>query len=270
MSTADESGAASGRRVAPGDRGVEQTLGRAAALLDALAGAREDGLRFTDLVAATGFSKATVHRLIAGLSRHGFVEADPKSARLFLGFRLAGWGAATRGRHGLLERAAPILRELADTLGDTVYLILRDGPMSICAARYEGPFPIRALPLTPGDRNALGVGSGSLALLAFLADADIDRILKDPQNIAARERRGVDEAEIRRQVMLSRKRGYAMSDGLTPGMIGIGLPVKSISGDPIVSVSVASIAERMREPRRKEVLGQLAAAARAVEAITGC
>jgi DNA-binding IclR family transcriptional regulator len=255
--------------VAPGDRGVEQTLGRAAALLDALAGARENGLRFTDLVTATGFSKATVHRLLAGLSAHRFVETDPGTGRLFLGFRLAGWGAATRGRHGLVERAAPILRDLADRLGDTVYLILRDGPIAICVARYEGSFPIRALPLTPGDRNALGVGSGSLALLAFLADDDIERILRDPENVSARERRGIAEDEVRRLIGVARRRGYAITERLTPGMTGVGLPVPSSAGAPMIAVSVATISARMRQPRLKEVISHLGEAARAIANVAG-
>ncbi|HEY4252027.1 MAG TPA: IclR family transcriptional regulator [Roseomonas sp.] len=256
--------------VAAGDRGVEQTFGRAAAVLDALADAREGGLRFTDLVGATGFSKATVHRLMAGLSAHGLVEADPGSGRYFLGFRLAAWGAAARDRHGLAERAAPALRRLAEQTGDTVYLSLRIGVLSLCVARHEGSFPIRALPLKPGDRNALGVGSGSLAMLAFLEpEAAIERVLADPENIAARERRGIDEAHVRRHVAATRRKGHTFVDDLTPGMIGMGLPVPGRGGQPVAAVSIATISARLRQPRRKAVLEHLAQAVREIRGILG-
>jgi DNA-binding IclR family transcriptional regulator len=251
--------------VTAGERGVEQTLGRAATLLDALAGAREHGLRFTDLVNASGYSKATVHRLLAGLRTYGFVELDAATDRFFLGLRLGGWGTATMARYGLVERTAPILRDLASRLDTTVYLILRDGPMSLCVSRFVGSHPIRALPLTPGDRNALGVGSGSLAMLAFLDDKEIDRILHEPENMAARERRNIPITEIRRLVAMARKKGYAMTDRLTPGMIGIGMPVHSTAGDPVVAVSVASVSSQMRGRRHTEMTTQLRLTVSAIE-----
>src|SRR5690606_41646567 len=100
--------------VTAGERGVEQTLGRAATILDALSGAREHGLRFTDIVNTSGYSKATVHRLLAGLRRYGSVELDEAADRRFLGLLLCGWGTATMARYGLVERTAPTLRDLAN------------------------------------------------------------------------------------------------------------------------------------------------------------
>jgi DNA-binding IclR family transcriptional regulator len=255
--------------VAPGDRGVEQTFGRARAVLDALTEARGRGLRFTDLVRATGFSKATVHRLLAGLVQHDFVQAGA-DGRFFLGFRLATWGAAARDRHSMVERATPALRALAERTGDTAYLSIRVGALALCVARQEGPFPIRALPLTPGDWNALGVGSGSLALLAFLrSDDEIDRILADPENIRARDRRNISEQMIRDLVRSARESGYVLADGLTPGMTGLALPVLSRAGRIIAAVSVATTSDRLRQPRRGEVLLLLRAAAQEIGHVLG-
>jgi DNA-binding IclR family transcriptional regulator len=243
-----------GTLVAAGDRGVEQTFGRTRAVLDALTEARNHGLRFTDLVRITGFSKATVHRLLAGLAQHDFIEAG-SDGRYFLGYRLASWGAAARDRHSMVERATPVLRALAERSGDTAYLSIRIGPMAFCVARQEGTFPIRALPLTPGDWNALGVGSGSLALLAFLPTAaEIDRVLADPENIRARGRRNVSEQTIRHLARSARESGYVLADGLTPGMTGLALPVLSRAGRIIAAVSIATTSERLRQPRLGEVL----------------
>jgi DNA-binding IclR family transcriptional regulator len=252
--------------VPAGDRGVEQTFGRAAALLEALAAAQEGGLRFTDLVQRTSFSKATVHRLLAGLSLYGFVEVDAAKGRYFLGFRLAAWAAAARNRFGISERADPIMRELAEHTEDTAYLSLRVAEMSICLTRHEGRFPIRALPLQPGDQSALGVGSGSLALLAFLSDlAEVDRILASPVHAAARDRRGVSEEVIRHHVAAARRRGFSLVDDLTPGMTGMAVPVRNQAGQPVAAISVATISARLRPPRRQMVLGHLQDAAQQLE-----
>jgi DNA-binding IclR family transcriptional regulator len=254
--------------VPPGDRGVEQTFGRARAVLDALAEARGRGLRFTDILRNTGFSKATVHRLLAGLMQHDFVDAGA-DGRYFLGFRLATLGAAARDRHSLVERTTPALRTLAERSGDTAYLSIRVGVMSLCVGRQEGPFPIRALPLAPGDCNALGVGSGSLALLAFLPLAEIDRILADPENIGARERRKVSERMVRDLIQSARSRGYVLADGLTPGMTGLALPILSRAGRIVAAVSVATTSERLCPPRLEEVLPLLRHAAENMNHVVG-
>lgn len=252
--------------VAPGERGTEQTFARACAVLDALADARRTGLRFTDIAGATGFSKATVHRLVAGLVAQGLVEATGEKQRYFLGHRLAAWGAAARDRHGIVELATPHLDALAGATGDTVYFSIRTGVLSLCVARREGTHPIRVLPLAPGDRNALGVGSASLALLAFgVSDEDVKDVLADPDHVAARERRGVGAAQIQDLVRASRERGYALVRDVIPGIVAIGLPAAASGGAaPMAAVSVATVASRLEGARLDEVLGHLREAARAI------
>jgi DNA-binding IclR family transcriptional regulator len=253
------------RAVTAGQRGIEQTFARAGIILDALAEGRRKGLRFTDIVAATGFSKATVHRLLAGMVAHGLVEAAGERGRFHLGYRLGAWGAAARDRHGLLDLALPHLDALAEATGDTVYLSVRTGVLSLCVARREGSHPIRVLTLTPGDRNALGVGSASLALLAFQpSDPEIDRILADPEHIRARERRGIEEATIRHLVADSRQRGYAQVRDIVPGIVALGVPALSGSPVPTVALSIATVAARLEEPRLAEVVDRLRATARTI------
>lgn len=241
-----------------GNRGVGQTLSRAAAILDILAQEREKGLRFTDLVALSGFSKTTTFRLLAAMQEFGFVELDELTHRYFAGFRHLTWGSAARDRLGIAERAAPALRALAETTGDTVYLHFRDEIVSLCVSRYEGHFPIRAYPLRHGDRSALGIGSGSLAILAFhVSDAEAEVILKDPEHIRLRERRGVTEKQIRALVKTAHKNGYACVSNLAPGMTGVALPIRLDIDRPSASVSVTTTTERLTQPRRQEVLLEL-------------
>src|SRR3954447_13401613 len=95
--------------VTPGERGLEQSFGRATAILDALAAAGGTGLRFVDIVRLSGLSQTTVHRMIAALSAHGIIEQDGPGARYLLGMRLAGWAFTAGNRFGLAEVARPIM-----------------------------------------------------------------------------------------------------------------------------------------------------------------
>ncbi|WP_431269984.1 IclR family transcriptional regulator [Dankookia sp. P2] len=214
------------RGVTPGERGLEQSLGRATAILDALAAAGGTGLRFVDVVRLSGLSQTTTHRMIAALSTHGFIEQDGPGTRYLLGMRLAGWAFAAGNRFGLAEVARPIMHALCDATEDTVYLTLRSGDMAICVSRIEGAYPVRALVVKPGDRRVLGLGAGSVALLAFLRDpAEIERLLSLPEQQAGRAARGVDEARVRQWIEASRRDGHTLVRDLVPGTSGLGLPI---------------------------------------------
>src|SRR5690606_7103276 len=93
-----------------GERGTDQTFQRTSIVLDLLAKVPDKGLRFTDLQDPTGFSKATLHRLLAGLVNPGLVDIE--MSRYYPGFRLGLWAAAARNRHGFAQRIGPIIRAL--------------------------------------------------------------------------------------------------------------------------------------------------------------
>jgi DNA-binding IclR family transcriptional regulator len=241
--------------VTPGERGLEQSFGRATAILDALAAAGGTGLRFVDIVRLSGLSQTTVHRMLAALSAHGFIEQDGPGARHVLGMRLAGWAFTAGNRFGLAEVARPTMHALCDATEDTVYLTLRSGDMAICVSRIEGAFPVRALVVKPGDRRVLGLGAGSVALLAFLRDrAEIERLLALPEQQAGRAARGVDEARVRKWIEASRRDGHTLVHDLVPGTSGIGLPILGPAGDPVAALSLAAIPSRLAPPRLAEVL----------------
>jgi DNA-binding IclR family transcriptional regulator len=264
---APETEQGSDRGIAAGERGIEQTFGRAAALFDALAGAHLSGLRFTDLMNQTGFSRATLHRLISGLEAHGFVEVEKPGGRYFLGLQLGAWAAAARNRFGIAERAAPIVQALSERLNDTAYLSVRSGEMAMCLVLQEGAALIRALPLREGDHSALGVGSASAAILAFLGEpAEIDRILACPSHVAYCRRRSVPEEHIRRHIARTRRLGYSFVDDLNPDMTGMGMPIRDAAGRGVAAVSIATIHSRLKAPGRREaVLAELRRAAAELE-----
>ena len=151
-----------------------QSIERAAAVLRALAANGGNGNRLTDVARAVGLSKATTSRILGALVSEGFVEQDSESGLYFVGFTLFSIGNAAAERFGLASAAQPALKRLAERTGDTVYLSIRSGEEAVCIDRVEGAFPIKTLTLNVGDRRPLGVGAGSLALLAFGPDSAVD------------------------------------------------------------------------------------------------
>jgi len=237
-----------------GDRATGiQSVERALAVLEAVAAGTDTGSRFSDVVRQTGLGRATGHRFLKELDRLGLVEWDESTGRYFPGARLAALGASAGNRFGLTRRAEAGLRRLAERTSDTVYLTLRVGDEALCIGRQEGAFPIKTLTLKNGDRRPLGVGAGSLALLAFQPKAETERLLE--MAAAPAGAYGFTRALLRRLVTASLKLGYALNDErVIPGMTAVAVPISTANGQSIAAISVAAISSRMEEARRKKIV----------------
>lgn len=240
----------------PEQAGAYQNIARAVLALSALADASEDGLRFTDVVGATGLSKVTTHRLLAGLVEHGLAEQNEETGRFFLGMRLYGWAIAAGDRFGIMRIVAPSLDRLVHETEDTIYLMMRSGFDAICLERREGSYPIKTLTLKAGDRRPLGIGAASLALLAFLPAQEIDRIITARAEELGKF--GISLTALRRMIKSAQKEGHARYDGqIIRNMSAIGVPLLDAGGRPIASLSIAAISERMSPERSKTISGLL-------------
>lgn len=245
------------------DIGGTQSIVRGVGLLKIVAEGPPDGLTLAQVAERTGLHRATAHRLLAALTRERLVEQDA-SHRYHPGVELWVLGAAAARRFDIREICRPALERLATQTQDTVYLSVRSGHEAICVARCEGAFPIRTLSLSVGDRRPLGVGSGSLALLAFLSETDRHEVLGA---IAVQLTRypGFSATGIRRLVDETRTRGYSFVGGtILPGMSAFGVPILDRHGHAIAALSVAAIDARMADPRLSKIVRLVQSQAAAV------
>ncbi|WP_209426304.1 IclR family transcriptional regulator [Pararhodobacter sp. SW119] len=237
-----------------------RTIDRAAAVLRALAAGPGAGMRLADVTAAVGLGKATVHRLLGALVEVGFIELDAHAKRYRLGFALYALGRTAR-RFRVVDLAGPALERLAEATGDTVYLSIRDGDEALCVDRRTGSYPIRTLTLDVGDRRPLGVGAGSLALLAHEPTAEAERIIAAAPE-ARRAYPQFDAPRLRRMIEETRATGFAFNDGrIVSAMCALGMPVIDAEGRVIAALSIAAIRERMAPARRDELVALLRAEA---------
>jgi DNA-binding IclR family transcriptional regulator len=132
---------------------------KAVAVLDAL---EPRPRSLADLVATTGLTRATAHRLAVALEAHGLVRRDDEG-RFALGLRLIGLGhAAAEALPGWLV-ARPALAWLAEQTGESVQLFVRDGDERVCVESLEAAHELRTI-VPVGARLPLDRGSGGRAL----------------------------------------------------------------------------------------------------------
>jgi DNA-binding IclR family transcriptional regulator len=232
-----------------GNQGIE----RAAGILRAIGDAAPDSARLTDIADRTQLPKGTVHRLLSALSDAGLVEPD-EGGGFFLGFELWVLASKAASRFGLAETARPSLDRLAEKTADTVFLQCRSGFEAICLERVEGRFPIRTLTLSLGDRRPLGIGAGSLAILAALDDEEVEQAMAVNTDKIARYP-GFDAAAIWDLVARTRQQGHALNEGrIVEGMHALGVAIQDQRGRPIGALSVAAIQSRMSVDRRANIV----------------
>ncbi|MDP3548457.1 MAG: IclR family transcriptional regulator C-terminal domain-containing protein [Phreatobacter sp.] len=238
---------------------------RIAAILRVLAAGDDRGASLQTIAESLALKKPTAHRILSALTDNGLVFQDMTTRNYRLGHAAAVLGR-TAFEQDIAGAARASLVRLAGLSGDTAFASAIEGPAAICVAREVGDFPIRTLTLSVGDRRPLGVGAGSLALLAALPGAAIERALKRNETWL-RDFQGFDAASLRERVAETQARGYAENDGrIVSGMAGVAVPVLDADGLPLAALSLAAIRDRMTPERIPELVQALRAEAAVVAA----
>lgn len=136
-------------------------LDKAVAVLDAVAVAPAP-CSLGDLVAATGISRATAHRLAVALEAHRMLRRTA-DGRFALGLRLLALGRAAADDWPLAEAARPALESLRDATGESVQLYVREADHRVCLASLHSGHELRTI-VEEGARLPLGRGSAGRLL----------------------------------------------------------------------------------------------------------
>lgn len=186
------------------------------------------------LVAATGLSRPTAHRLAAALEYHRLVTRD-KEGRFVLGPWLTELAAHTAPER-LVALALPVLARLRDATGESAQLYQREGDERVCVAAAELPAGLRdTVPV--GSRLPMTAGSAAQVLLAW-----------EPENARPAAKTAFTTATL----ATVRRRGWAASvSEREAGVASVSAPVRGPSGRIIAAVSVSGPIERLtRSPGR--------------------
>lgn len=223
-----------------------QTLERALSVLRLFSPA-EPQWTLTEISRASGLALATTHRIVGVLGEYGYLERDPESKAFRLGASAVDLAVGARSAVSLSSLARPPLEELARATGETALLTVPDDLNSLCVDRVVSPLPLRLI-LEPGRRSPLYAGSLQKALLAFLPDAVLTRIID--LGLTRLSRNTItDPVQLREEMRRIRERGYATSfEEVTLGSWGVAVPILNATGSPMAAVGSAGPLARYSDP----------------------
>jgi DNA-binding IclR family transcriptional regulator len=245
-----------------------QSVDRALGLLSLIGREPADGMPLGEIVSGSGLNKPTTRRLLLALMRAGLVEQEPQTRRYCLGEEAFVLGVLAARRHGLLELAMDGLRRLSAETQDTSFLTVRRENYAICLHREEGTYPVRTHALQAGDQHPLGVGAGSLAMLAALPDDDVDRVIAANEAALLARYPGFAPDALRVDITATRERGFSLNPGrLVASSWGIGRAFHYPDGRVAGALSIAAIDSRMTPGRQAELAVPLAREAERMETL---
>jgi IclR family KDG regulon transcriptional repressor len=222
-----------------------------------------------DLSVCLGLPKSTLHRFLVSLEVHGILRRDPDDKLWRLGYRLVTWGTLAERATGLGDVARPIMSRLAARTGEMVALTVYDEQEVVCIQKVETRHSVR-LALEVGERRPAHAGASSKILMAYLADAEREAIIRDrglpplcPNTITEHDRLSAELDQIRRQ-------GYALSiEETDPGAWGIATPVRDRNGVVVAAIGVAGPTQRYSNELCQSYVGLCREACRELSELLG-
>lgn len=221
-----------------------QSIARAALLLRTLSTFGSQGAALMQISMLTQLPKATVHRILSAMLEEHLVERPWGTRNYRLGPEVYALGMSVLDVFDIKTIAQPSFDRLAQTTGEAVYLGIRCGYDAVCLDKRQGHLPQNAEILQVNDRWPMGIGSFSLAILAYLPDEEIADIVAFNSL-----RSGADKAfsKIDSGIQKTRKNGYALTKTRSSrGISGIAVPIFDRRGYPIASLCTVSTLDRMK------------------------
>ena len=217
---------------------------------------RRRGATLNYIVSHTQLPKSTVHRLIASLTDIGYLEKT-EAGGYCLGPNMVQLASLTHLNSSFTAAAHDALNRLAIISGETGFLTIRRGTIAECVLRIEGSGPIKNTVLHVGDRHPLGIGAGSLAILASLPPEEAHSVRRT--NLEAfGPRSTISELERSGQLTKALKQSNIDGFSVNPGMLlpeswAIGLAISDESGKAHAALSLATIEQRLPRSRQQEL-----------------
>jgi IclR family transcriptional regulator, pca regulon regulatory protein len=219
-------------------------------------------MRISEVAAKTGMTRASARRYLLTLKELGYVGAEgdwfyPLPRILELGYSFV---SSAR----LEEFVEPVLQRLSEATDAAAHFAVFDNNETLClgsvfSQKMFGFF------ISIGARHPAYAGSMGKVLLAGLSDTKLDEYLSSVRRVAHTKETLINTATLRREIAKIQEQGYALNRGeLTPGIVGVAVPVRSkdgavagavnanwISTQPIKNTDVKRCLDPLREAARQ-------------------
>lgn len=164
-------------------------------------------LTVSDISRQFNIPKSSAYAILQTLKSRGYVEKDAED-RYSLSFRLFSLGATLVDNLDVRTEVHSLLEELTRKAGITGHIAIRDGGHAVYIDKVEVMDAVRVTTWV-GKRMPLHSTSIGKAILAFLSEKDIDRIIAEHPLKRFTPKTVVNPAALKEQLAKIRAQGFA-------------------------------------------------------------
>jgi DNA-binding IclR family transcriptional regulator len=225
--------------------------------------ADEPRLSLMEITNRLGMPKGTVHSILGTLLSGGFVEKTG-DGRYALGTAIVPLTQAVRINVELRDRAAPLLRELADICRESAYLVALDGDYGLSIYAVESPRRLLARTAV-GDRVALHCSATGKAILSCMTREEVEGIVARVGLPRFTETTITNIDALHQELEQSRERGYSVDrEELDLDCYCVGAPILDARGRVIGACSASGLDPEIIRGRLPEISPRVMFAAQQV------
>lgn len=220
----------------PESESFVRTFARGLKVIEVL-GQGPGGQTLAEVAEGVELPRTAVRRFLLTLIELSFVRTDGK--RYWLTPRVLRLGLSYLSTLPYWRDAQPALEELGARMEQSCALSVLDGEEIVYVQRQHAR---RILPMSPslGSRLPAHAVSMGRALLAGLADDELDKYLAEARLQRLTPATVVDPQRLREAVLAVRQQGWAWVDGeLDESICGLAVPVRDRTGATIAALNVS-------------------------------
>lgn len=198
-------------------------------------------LTLSELSARTGLNSSTCHHLVSTLVERKYVSKSLRWGAYRLGSQVLTLAAAVDPQVDLLSRSDAVLAELNKATGETVHLAVLQGDELVTLLKRDALHAVRVDAGMVGKSNACHATATGKALLAWLADDDVVRIVAAGGLRAFTPKTICDLDTLHRELEAVRENGFAVdNEEFQAHVFCIGAPITDATGNVVASISAST------------------------------
>jgi IclR family pca regulon transcriptional regulator len=217
-------------------------------------------MTLSDVARATGMNRATVRRFLLTLVQEGYAHTDGK--QFALKAKVLELGHAALSSLGFLDVVQPVMKRLAEELGESCFTAILEGEDVVYVACATPPGRFVNIDLTVGSRAPAHSISTGRILLAALPDRQRNTYLEKASLKKLTVNTVTSRVKLRALLEEARTKGWCIVDQeLEIGLRSISVPIRDTTGKVLAALNIACPSSRITpEDMHTRVLQSLQAA----------
>jgi IclR family transcriptional regulator, acetate operon repressor len=234
------------------------SVDRAISILQVLA--RHGAVGVTEIATELDVHKSTVSRLLGTLEARGLVEQGSNRGRYRLGYGVVQLAEGAARKHDLSVVSRPICQDLAEAVGETVNIAVKDGTTVVSIDQVIGSATVTTMNWV-GQRTPMHATSAGKVFLANMPAGELETTLAGGL-VRYTDHTIVDIQVLAAELDTVRTRGYARTlEEHEVGLAAVAAPIKALNGDVIAALTISGPNFRLNEDTIPDVVPHVVSAA---------